>query len=86
VKIFASLEQLEPDLFLNSYFMGGRIALELMHVVGLQPARKNLDEVKIDVEVNACHGGLLTVVTWFRWFPSSASPDSQSLRHCTEKL
>ena len=49
--------------------MGGHIALELMYVVGLEPAHENIDEVKIVVAVNSCHAGLLAVVIWVSMVP-----------------
>ena len=59
--------------------MGGLVALELVQVTGLEPAQENLDGVKFNVKMNACHAGLLCLITC-RY--GSHDPLHSSNHHC----
>ena len=59
--------------------MAGQVVLQLVQVARLEPMHKNVDDVKIDVVVYACHAGLLYLITCCH---GSHDPLHAKINHC----
>ena len=59
--------------------MARQVALQLVQVARLEPLHKNVDNVKIDVVVYVCHGGLLCLITCCH---GSHDPPRAKINHC----
>ena len=59
--------------------MVGQVALQLVQVARLEPMHKNVDDVKIDVVVYVCHGGLLYLISCCY---GSHDPPHAKINHC----
>ena len=59
--------------------MARQVALQLVQVARLEPLHKNVDDVKIDVVVYVCHGGLLYLITCCY---GSHDPPHAKINHC----